>query len=1068
MQSRFRLITALSAALLLIAPGLGAQQVTGRVVNQATGQPLAAVQVFIAGSGIGALSQQNGRYLLLNVPAGTHTLTAERIGYRSVTAEVNVAAGETVVQDFALSEEALGLDEIIVTGTPGGTQRRAIGNAVTSVSAADVTQTVAITNMQELLGGRSPGVQFTRSSGNVGTGSQIDIRGVGSFNVGGNPLIYVDGIRVNNSMDTGPTLGDQKEVNPLDDLNPADIESIEIIKGPAAGTLYGTEASAGVIQIITKRGAEGAAQFDASITQGTVFLRDPAGRVAEKFSCLDTFAPPCREGEGLVVYNAYHESNRLFAEGWFYNTVDPYSGKEKDLVPDPVVWPNPETFQYGHTRSYNLNVRGGTQNLRYFLSGNFDDQEGVVHYNTDETYRIRANIGVVFNENFTLDVSTGYVDGYTRFGSPARGDGGIWEDLVWGNGHCVPRVNRQNNCERLPGYQEHRPTDVSRLEVTREYDKFTGSGTLNFTTGGWLSARAIVGVDKSWDENRNLFPLEVNLPSVYPKRGGGTTKGELVLEKPTTTNLSADVSATARIQLTDAIGTSTSVGAQYYLRRLSSFNNRGIGFPSPLSTTINQTSPSLVELGFDFVENKSLGVYVQEELSFNDRLFLTGAIRADDNSAFGSDFDLEYYPKVSATWVISEESFWNLGLVNSLRLRGAWGKAGRQPDAFAGRNQYGVIPGPGGNAILNPESPGNPDVGPEVSTELELGLDIAMFEDRLSAEFTWFNAQNEHALLGVIIPPSVGFPGSRDQNLGRLDNWGWEAMVNARVYEGQDVQFNVAMTGALVDNEIKDLGEFAGNNTVRIGWPYPSYTMRRWVKSAQYDPNGDRADSYGRRISGMCDGGIVKIDGQEQPWSPSTPQAYGVLPGGSLVDCRDASPRIFQGRAFDRYRWSINPSINFMNTLAIHVLVDGAYGRFQSSNQGCGQMGCYSNDYYSRDQSDPMYVYTSRRGTSSWGDQYQASFWKLREVGVRWNLPESAFSVLGAENASLSLSARDLWIIWQKQEEIYPGTGSIEGEIPGLGLNVEDPEQGRANAGGASWRTMPPNTVMSATLRVSF
>src|SRR5688500_19487278 len=140
MHSRACLGGALILAALLVVSDLGAQQVTGRVTNASTGEPLAAVQVFIAGSGIGALSQQNGRYLLLNVPAGTHTLTAERIGYRAATRQVTVASGQTVVQDFSLAEEALGLDEIIVTGTPGGTQRRAIGNAVLSVQAAEVTQ----------------------------------------------------------------------------------------------------------------------------------------------------------------------------------------------------------------------------------------------------------------------------------------------------------------------------------------------------------------------------------------------------------------------------------------------------------------------------------------------------------------------------------------------------------------------------------------------------------------------------------------------------------------------------------------------------------------------------------------------------------------------------------------------------------------------------------------------------------------------------------------------------------------------------------------------------------------
>src|SRR4051812_44250145 len=163
-----KLCLTLVAALLLIAPGVGAQQVTGRIVDQGSGQPMAAVQVSIQGTGVGALTQQTGRYLLLNVPVGQHTLTAQRIGYKTQTAQINIAAGGPVVQHFPRAKEALALDEIIAPGPRGGTQRRAIGNAVTAVSAATVTQTVAVSTVQDLLGGRTPGLQFTRMNGNIG------------------------------------------------------------------------------------------------------------------------------------------------------------------------------------------------------------------------------------------------------------------------------------------------------------------------------------------------------------------------------------------------------------------------------------------------------------------------------------------------------------------------------------------------------------------------------------------------------------------------------------------------------------------------------------------------------------------------------------------------------------------------------------------------------------------------------------------------------------------------------------------------------------------------------------
>ena len=270
---------ALVMAFLLVVPSLGAQQggtVTGRVLDSQTGLPLAAVQVFVSALDLGGLTQQNGRYLLQNVPAGTHTLTVARIGYRTAEAQVTVGGGQTVEQNFAMAEEALQLDEIIVTGTPGGTQRRALGNTVASVDVSDIVADVAITNFQDLLSGRTTGLSFTSLTGSVGAGTAMQIRGAGSFTLGQQPLIYVDGVRVNNDNGAGPLVGGGAGANVLDDFNPEDIESVEIIKGPSAASLYGTEASAGVIQIITKKGNVGAPQFNVSIRQGTNFMTNPA------------------------------------------------------------------------------------------------------------------------------------------------------------------------------------------------------------------------------------------------------------------------------------------------------------------------------------------------------------------------------------------------------------------------------------------------------------------------------------------------------------------------------------------------------------------------------------------------------------------------------------------------------------------------------------------------------------------------------------------------------------------------------------------------------------------------
>ncbi len=1064
MQRKLRLGSLLIAGLLTFASQLGAQQqqVTGRIVDQSNGQPMAAVQVSIAGTGIGALSQQSGRYLLLNVPVGTHTVTAQRIGYKTVTAQVTVAAGATVVSDFTLTEEALGLDEIIVTGTPGGTQRRAIGNSVTSVSAADVSQKTAVTTVQDLLGARTPGAQFGRITGNVGTGAAVVIRGIGSFNLGGDPLIYVDGVRTNNNSRTGPVRGDQREVNPMMDINPADIESIEIIKGPAAATLYGTEASAGVIQIITKRGASGDAQFDMSVRQGINYLRNPSGRIGIRFACSDILNGVCDDAGDPYGFDLEGDDRDYTAKRATLVPYDPYLEANKILNYTPGIsnftpgsgtydWPTPEMYQNGNSQSYNLEVRGGTQAVRYYLSGNYDDDKGIVWYNRDNKYRLRGNVSVVFSEQFSLDVSTGYVDGKSQFMQQAVGDGGEWDDLQWGGGYCIASL-KIKDCARIPGpFQEHMPPDVAKVEVTRDYSRFTGSGTLNFTQGAWLRSRAIIGVDKGWDENVSLFPKETAwLPVVYARSQEGT----LTIERPISTNISADWSATGKFAPTGWLNTSTSVGFQYYIKTNEMLANTGSGFPSAASKTINQTPASKATLVYEFEQAKSLGLYIQEELNFRDRVFLTAAVRFDDSSAFGSKFDLEKYPKLSATWTVSDESFWGLDAINSLRVRGAWGKAGRQPGTFAGRNQYGVIPGPGGTSAFQPNSPGNDEVGPEVSTEIEAGFDIAAFDDRISTEFTYFYTKNEKALLNLPLSPSVGFRGNRQVNLGRIDKWGWEGTVKTTLLARTMLNFGIDGTVSYTNNEVKEMGPFPATNAIRKGWPYPAVVANHWIIDAAWAPAGDTrklpVNAWGDKVTARCDPGVLVGDQDKQS---------GRVLGGELVDCATitAGNPVLLGPRFYNYQASLSPNLAlFNNTLRLHVLFDGAWGMWNTDG-GVGSGDQYNNTYYSRTENDPKYVAGNRCGTCYTGqvNQFDADYIKLREVGAQYDLPESFAGMIGASRASLSLSAREVATLWAAQDAIWYGT-------------VSDPQLGGARTDDTLNRQIPGFSSASMTLRVSF
>ena len=1020
---------------------------TGVVQDQSGGRPVPSVQVFIADLNLGGLTQQNGRFLIQNVPAGTHMVTAERLGYRSQTQTVNVAAGQTVTLNWTITEEAIQLDEVIVTGTPGGTRRRAIGNSVAQVDAAEITQQVGIRNMQDLLTARVPGLQFQRLQGNVGQGSNIYIRGISSLGLSPNPLIYVDGVRVDNSTGAGPALapagrpnfGDDHgrgAVNVLADFNPADIESIEIIKGPAAATLYGTEASAGVIQIITKRGVAGAAQWDMSVRMGGIFTKDPARKMSDGWVCTTSASPPCPGGEAdLVRYNLYEEASKYISG----EVLHPDGGL---LMP---TWPadkSPNLYQTGLAQNYDLSVRGGTEGIGYYFSANWTDEEGKLWWNTNEAKRVRANISAVLAENLSVDVSTGYMTGNTRFGEPIAPELGIYRDVKLSRGRCLIRLNL-DDCPRFAGFTDARPDDLSQTRATRDYDRFVGSVSMSHTPTDWLTQRFVVGTDLRWETNERFFPRTTDeQPAI-----DGTIVGELDRTQPQTRTLSFDYSANAAWQLNPTWRFTTSTGAQFYREEYEELRNFGRNFASSVSTTINQTSIQQLSLDFEHVENKSLGFYVQEEVAWNDRLFLTGAVRFDDNSAFGKDFDAQIYPKVSAAWVISEESFWNFGPVNSLRLRGAWGKAGRQPNQFSGIRTFAVIPGVGGDNAFTPENPGNPEVGPEISDELELGFEIALLDDRIAGDFTYYTQHTKDLLIGLPLPPSFGFAGSVDQNVGSIDNWGWEAQVDFRVYQSEPVSFDLSFIGSHSMNEIKSLGDFPGSNNIRVGAPYPNFTQDYKVVSAELV-------DIGRITNVMCDSGVFL-------GPDNLPDAQRMTnPGGAIAPCSEVGDLdLLMGPAFFTYTWTIAPRLRlFNNQVSVFATVQGNYGRTHTDH-----LVPYPHLFQSTKQiwlqDDPLFL-AQWRGGQYWNDSswaYDGDFWRVREIGATWQIPAGIMGRLGADRASLAVSARDMFIPWRRVESIN-------------GVNISDPEhggEGPLNNAVNFWHG-PPNQSFDVTLRVSF
>jgi TonB-dependent SusC/RagA subfamily outer membrane receptor len=989
--------------LLAVAGEVQAQgTITGQVVDGRTLRGLAAVQISIPGLGVGALTNEQGRYILINVPAGAHTVQASRIGYQGTNAQVTVASGASVQQNFEMNEQALALDEIVVTGTAGGSQRRAVGNVVGRVNAAEIADQASVTGVEQLLTGREPGAAVLSSGGNVGAGGGgIRIRGHSSATMGNQPLIYIDGIRMDNNAYAGPRAHGGAMMSVFDDLNPNDIESIEIIKGPAAATLYGTEASAGVINVRTKRGHIGTTSFDVTVRQGAQWLQNPRGRIP------DGIARNPQTGE-IVTFNLWEQENA--------------AGR------------NP--FQTGQVQAYNLAVRGGTDRVRYFVSGDWDREEGYVDYNWSNGLGLRSNLNVILGEDWNTDISVGYLSGETSL-AQQRDAYGLWEQLMWSNPLTVNGPTR--------GYLRATPEAIATIEAIRQYSRFTAGFTISHNPREWFTHRGVVGIDRGDDNSWQYIPRH---PDGTRHFFGSLSLGHKEQWRPTTTYNTFDYGATVSLPINDNLRTQTSAGFQFYRKHLQEIYVFATNFAAPEVRTLSAAANRPAEERI--VENTTVGVYLQQEAHINNRIFLTGAVRGDDNSAFGSNYDAAIYPKFSATWVVSEEPFWRLPLVNSLRLRTAWGRAGQQPDAFAAVRLYQPETGPGGAGIVTPKEIGNPDLGPEVGTELEGGFDATLFGERLTTVFTYYTQKTKDAILAVANSPSTGFSGSQRVNIGEISNWGWELSLDGTVVQTRNVNFGLGFNVARNQNRIDDMGGVL-SGTFKEGFGFPAI----WGRHIHRDPETGKPTAEinpltGAAINVRCDGG-TGVNGLEI--------------GGAPVPCANA-PQLYTGRATPEWDASFTPSLALGQNLRLSALVDIRYNyvvneRGLATNYGFGTCEpCVMTPAEKAADWDAI-IWQASMTTAQvqrWGSDVDQSFAKLRDLSAVYSLSPSVSERFGASRASVQLGIRNLPEFWRKTPTDPWGRRIATSDTRRTGDEMET--QNRANLPGA--------TGLIMTVRASF
>ena len=997
-----RALLVAAAALALTTPvrSLAAQQtgtIRGRITEVGSQRPVGDVQVMVVGSPFGALSGPNGEYTIANVPAGQRVIRARRLGFNPAEKTVTVST-DPVTADFALTQSATQLEQLVVTGTAGAAERKTVGNSITQLNVSDITEKQAVLNVSEVLQSKTPGVSILPGSGAPGTSGEIRIRGASSLS-GYRPVVFIDGVRY--SIDDlgsfaatgGGTAGlaqSTQVTSALNFLNPNDIESIEVIKGPAAATLYGAEAANGVIQIITKKGTRGQQKlaFSVRAERGSTDLHleeQPNYTTCDavKKAQVDGLGQPLWPGCQGLADNAIITDNPLARDG--------------------------RAIRTGDMSVVQLTARGGGDRYSFYFSGDRNSDQGVF-YNSDNSQKsVRTNFTVNPNDQLDFTVNVNWQDGRLRLPIQDESANGLLLSAVRGLAGRATLLGPGNE-----GWRTISPAAANRYKNFTESDRLTLGGTVNYNPFSWLRNRVTVGLDQNQSEAQLLF-----LPGdIEPTQDPDAASGANFRRSPWRRIVTLDYSGNATFKPTSSLETITSFGSQVVGDEYKRIGAQGIGIGA-----IDVTNVNLLQRTFGsdtLAENNSVGFFVQEQIGWKDRLYLTAAVRADDHSSFGANFDIVTYPKLSLSYVASEEpglrSLLDGARVSSLKLRGAWGQAGRAPSAFSAPQTYtvqNVTFGATTGSAIRTATYGNPDLEAERGEEIELGFDAGMFNERLGIDFTYFSKKTTDMLQSVAIAPSTGFtsPASRLTNLGEVTNKGFEVSLFGTPVQSRQFTWDSRINFSTLKNELVSFG-------------VPGKTVET--------PSGQAYASVQQHRPGYPLGGYWVIP----PLRAADGSALLTPAGAAQFPVGDTARRYF-GQPQPTREVGISNTFTIMRYFRVYGLIDykGGHRIFNQKERN----RCQSNDNcwrtnnpaarFPQTSADSMLfkelaVYRNASVSPEWIQK--ADFVKLRELSLSIDVPSAWVRRAGAASASILLAGRNL-ALWSDYEGTDPEVNSYGG-----------------------------------------
>lgn len=770
------------ACLATLTPGLAAAQqqtstITGHVRGEA-GNPLPGATVSIGELGLGTIVRDNGEYVL-TIPAArvrgqAVAVSVRIIGYKARAAQVTLTPG-SITQDFTLESNPLQLGEVVITGAGTETTREKLGTVINTVDSAAIAHANE-PNIVNALAAKAPNVQIVSSSGMPGASAYIRIRGIKSLSGSAQPLFVVDGIPVDNSTSiNGSNLSGANTPNRASDIDPADVESIDILKGAAAAAIYGARAADGVIMITTKSGHAGQTRFSIR----TSLASDD---ITKSFPLQTSY------GQGTKGVSGTCSTENCSGTSTSWGPL---------LTGVPTYDHFGELFHTGHTVDTELQVSGGDDRNTFFASGGRTDQGGVIvgsnDYYTKNNGRLKASHKV--SNNLTLGGNIALID----VRNAALLNGGAVSGLMLGALRTPPDFNNFPYLDPTTGLQRSYRfphPGASSLLTSRGYDnplfalnsnsnseltdRTTASLNVDYQAALWLKVNYTLGGDYYGDTQMTGYALTA---SDFPKgRVQRTTAERLQLDH--------NLVATAMHTFSNNLSGTLTLGQNLNSRRQRDLSVTGSDLIAPQPFAINNTVSQASSEGLSTIHTESY--FGQLTTDLYNQLYLTAGVRNDGFSTFGQASPRAWYPKASAAW-----TFTNLfnasqtGWLNYGKARVSYGETGKEPGVYSTNTTlnsgsfgsgYGDVTNAtqgGFGGLFSSGSRGNPNLKPERQKEIESGIDLGFLDRRADAGVTYYDEHSVDVILSVPRPPTSGFS-AQQLNGASLNSKGWEATFNVR------------------------------------------------------------------------------------------------------------------------------------------------------------------------------------------------------------------------------------------------------------------------------------------------